>query len=304
VLVRLALNYNILHYALGAAPGSNWILYGYGIPAAACFFAADQFRKVKDDALVAALEAAALAFAVLLVSLEIRLFIAGSLEAPNYGLLEQSLQSIAWLAMGSVLILRKARGANLIARHGGRILLGAAAAQIVLLQLLASNPLWTMDGVGAAPLLNVLSLAYLAPAAFAFGVSYHARDRLPERALAGAAIAGFVLVFADLSLEVRRAYHGAVLSVGATSDAELYSYSVAWLLYGAALLGLGLFWKQPLMRYASLAVFAIVSVKVFLIDMSGLTGLYRVASFLGLGLSLVAIGYLYQRFVPARAADV
>lgn len=304
VLVRLALNYNILHYALGAAPGSNWILYGYGIPAAACFFAADQFRKVKDDALVAALEAAALAFAVLLVSLEIRLFIAGSLEAANYGLLEQSLQSIAWLAIGSVLILREARGVNLIARHGGRILLAAAAAQIVLLQLLASNPLWTTEAVGNAPLLNVLSLAYLAPAAFAFAVSYSARDNLPAAALKAAELAGFVLLFADLSLEVRRAYHGAVLSGGATGDAELYTYSAAWLVYGAALLGLGLFWKQPLMRYASLAVFAIVSVKVFLIDMSGLTGLYRVASFLGLGLSLVAIGYLYQRFVPTRAADV
>jgi uncharacterized membrane protein len=37
--------------------------------------------------------------------------------------------------------------------------------------------------------------------------------------------------------------------------------------------------------------------KVFLYDMSILTGLYRVLSFLGLGLALVAIGFLYQRFV-------
>lgn len=35
-----------------------------------------------------------------------------------------------------------------------------------------------------------------------------------------------------------------------------------------------------------------------------LTGLLRAASFLGLGLSLVALGWLYQRFVfPARATD-
>jgi uncharacterized membrane protein len=31
--------------------------------------------------------------------------------------------------------------------------------------------------------------------------------------------------------------------------------------------------------------------------MADLTGLYRVASFLGLGLSLVGIGLVYQRFV-------
>jgi uncharacterized membrane protein len=37
--------------------------------------------------------------------------------------------------------------------------------------------------------------------------------------------------------------------------------------------------------------------KVFLYDMSDLTGLYRVASFLGLGLTLIAIGHVYRRFV-------
>ena len=35
----------------------------------------------------------------------------------------------------------------------------------------------------------------------------------------------------------------------------------------------------------------------FLIDMSALTGLYRVASFMGRGLFPAGIGYLYQRFV-------
>jgi len=44
------------------------------------------------------------------------------------------------------------------------------------------------------------------------------------------------------------------------------------------------------------------------VQVSGLgtkySGLYRVASFLGLGLSLVAIGYLYQRFVPTRATQM
>jgi uncharacterized membrane protein len=40
--------------------------------------------------------------------------------------------------------------------------------------------------------------------------------------------------------------------------------------------------------------------KVFLVDASDLTGLYRVASFLGLGLSLIGIGYLYQRLLFRR----
>ena len=50
-------------------------------------------------------------------------------------------------------------------------------------------------------------------------------------------------------------------------------------------------------RYAGLAVMVLVVLKVFLWDMSGLEGLYQIGSFLGLGLSLVGIGWLYQRFV-------
>ena len=37
--------------------------------------------------------------------------------------------------------------------------------------------------------------------------------------------------------------------------------------------------------------------KVFLYDMSELKDLYRVLSFFGLGVSLLALGYIYQRFV-------
>ena len=42
--------------------------------------------------------------------------------------------------------------------------------------------------------------------------------------------------------------------------------------------------------------------KAFVFDMAALTGLYRAASFLGLGASLVALAYLYQRLI-ARIAS-
>jgi uncharacterized membrane protein len=37
--------------------------------------------------------------------------------------------------------------------------------------------------------------------------------------------------------------------------------------------------------------------KVFLLDLEDLRGLYRVGSFLGLAVSLLAVSLLYQRFV-------
>ena len=41
-------------------------------------------------------------------------------------------------------------------------------------------------------------------------------------------------------------------------------------------------------------------VKVFLLDMAGLTGVWRALSFIGLGLVLIGIGYLYQRLLFAK----
>ena len=40
--------------------------------------------------------------------------------------------------------------------------------------------------------------------------------------------------------------------------------------------------------------------EVFLFDMSGLEGAWRALSFIGLGLALVGIGLVYQKFVFVR----
>jgi len=106
--------------------------------------------------------------------------------------------------------------------------------------------------------------------------------------------------FLWITLTIRQIAHGAMLDTGDITDAEQYGYSAAWTLYGLALLGLGTWKRSQVLRYASAVVVLITVCKVFLIDASNLTGLYRVASFLGLGLSLIGIGYLYQRLLFKR----
>ena len=71
-------------------------------------------------------------------------------------------------------------------------------------------------------------------------------------------------------------------------------------LFGVAYMG---FSKQSLVGYWEFLtpVIGLVCIKVFAIDMSGLTGLWRVLSFLGLGLALIGLGVVYRRFVlPAN----
>ena len=80
----------------------------------------------------------------------------------------------------------------------------------------------------------------------------------------------------------------------------MYAYSGAWLLLGAVMVAIGIRTGRKEIRLAALAVIALVTLKVFLVDMGALVGLWRVLSFLGLGLALIALGAIYRRFVVAR----
>ena len=304
VLVRLVLNYDVIGYPLGAVPPLGWVLYGYGVPAIAFYFAARMFRDAEARGeLVAMLEAGSLAFSVLLVSLEIRLFVEGSLAAMHYGLFEQSLHSIAWASIATAVASYTRRRPNPTLFMGAIVLFGAAAAQVVLLQLWVSNPMFTHESVGSLPVVNVLFLAYAVPALFAFRFAMAISGTRHDRFSHFAGGLGFVLVFAYLSLETKRVFEGPVFAFDRFSDGELYAYSFVWMAYALALLALGIATKRSVLRYASLAVLVVTVGKVFLIDMAGLTGLYRVGSFLGLGLALIGIGYVYQRFVFPRPQE-
>ena len=101
-----------------------------------------------------------------------------------------------------------------------------------------------------------------------------------------------------------RLFHGPVLTSGSISDAEQYTYSAVWLLYGVALLAAGIWYRSLPLRIASAAVIVLTVLKVFLIDMSDLTGIYRALSFLGLGAVLIGIGWFYQRLLfPVARPD-
>ena len=79
--------------------------------------------------------------------------------------------------------------------------------------------------------------------------------------------------------------------------------TLVWLAYGAALLGLGMALGESRLRLAGLAIGALVAVKVFVFDMGALSGLYRAASFLGLGASLVGFAYLYRRLIARTRGE-
>jgi len=71
--------------------------------------------------------------------------------------------------------------------------------------------------------------------------------------------------------------------------------SVLWAVYAGLSLALGFVWSAAMLRYASLGLLGITVFKVFLLDLSNVQTVYRVLSFLVLGLVLLAVSVLYQR---------
>jgi uncharacterized membrane protein len=140
------------------------------------------------------------------------------------------------------------------------------------------------------------------PALLALLLSYAVAGRRPAAYANTIAAGALILALTYVTFEIRRLYHGPVLIKGAISGAEQYTYSIAWLVFGVTLLGIGILFNSQRARLASAVVIALTIVKAFLIDMSTLTGVYRALSFMCLGLVLVAIGWLYQRILFRRQA--
>jgi uncharacterized membrane protein len=81
--------------------------------------------------------------------------------------------------------------------------------------------------------------------------------------------------------------------------AQQLSLSIIWTLYATFLIAVGIWKKYLPLRYMALLLFGVTILKVFLIDLSTLKLLYRIISFLVLGLILIAVSFLYQKYIVA-----
>ena len=71
--------------------------------------------------------------------------------------------------------------------------------------------------------------------------------------------------------------------------------SFVWTICAAAFIAVGLRRNYVPIRYLAIVLFGITVVKVFLVDLSVLGGIYRILGFIGVGLALLAVSFLYQR---------
>jgi uncharacterized membrane protein len=300
VVARIAYEPRIVGTELGTTPIFNWLLYGYGLPAAAFWIGGWLLRRRADDVPARIVDAGAILFTVLLVILEIRHYVTGGdIYQPVSQITEAALDVNAGLALAIGLEHIRGRTGSIVHNVGALIVAGLTLFIIVFELIIVVGPRFNNEPVGG-PVFNLILLGYGLPALLTGVLALIARTTRPMPYRAVAAVTAVTLALFYLTLEVRRLFHGPILG-GPTTDAEQYAYSTVWLGFGIMLLAAGFFIRSQPARLAALAVIALTIAKVFIIDTASISGIYRALSVIGLGVVLLGIGWVYQRLLyPTR----
>jgi uncharacterized membrane protein len=292
---------------IGTRPLLNGLVLRLGLPAAAVLLAGETLRRHADGIPAGILQAIGLVFAALFVALEIRHYANGGVVTTGpAGLGEQSALTLATLGFSIGLQRIGRRTGSRVYNTASLIAGGLGALAIAASHFITANPLLSGEPVGAGRVFNLLLPGYLLPAMAAAWVAAAARRARPRWFVLTFGALALALAFAYVTLMVRHGFQGSGLDLGPVGDAENWTYSAVWLVFGIALLAAGVLAGSTIVRAASGLVIALVVCKVFLFDMAALTGALRAASFLGLGAVLIVIGRIYQRLLtrgPAPGAS-
>lgn len=217
------------------------------------------------------------------------------------GLLERTIITQALFVGGWLLgagIVRPPRVERDLLRIGGTMLTALAAGRLIWFDMVVHNPAWDAQWVGTMPVLNLISAEYLLGAFWL----YLARRRADQATRSGFWLAAFfAALVAGAMLLVRQGFQGPILNGSDMPIAEYYVYSLAGLIVSIGLLVAGIRLPDKALRLAGLALLAATIVKVFLFDAGELEGIWRILSFLGLGVSLIGVGRLYGPVLRAEA---
>ncbi len=283
----------------------NWLLWGYGAPAVAFLLASRLLERSGRDRIVQLTESLGIVFATFLVFFEIRHALrAGDPLALTTDLLEIGLVATESLVFAILLARLDLSRGDPVYRWGSLIFKIASLALCAGGLLLIENPLLTDEPIPGGPVFNALIPAYLLPSLLAAGLALVERQARPRFYSLSSAILSLLLFSAYVGLEIRRLFAGPELALWRNfTQGEHWSYSVALLVTGILLLGLGLARNNRFARLASAAYLVLAVLKVFIVDLANLEGVMRALSFIGLGLVLIGIGLVYQRLLAHRPSN-
>jgi len=183
--------------------------------------------------------------------------------------------------------------------------LGFALFAVVLARVLFMPPPATTFFFNGRLLVEAIAIASVTVAVFAARRSWAQLTATEHTIVTVLGIALNVLVIVTLTSEVLLYFAPSpdlVFDAGARL-AEQLAISVLWSVYGIVLLALGVRQGIAALRWQALVLFGVTTMKVFFVDLGSLSGFYRIASSLALGVVLLVVSFLYQRRISASAPE-
>lgn len=245
------------------------------------------------------LEGACLHVLALFVTVQTQYWLATG--SPLYVLLEPAklsplvlaVHACNWLLLANLYLWRSALAGSLKQLYQiAAIVLLAAAGLLHGYLNFDANPFASNAALGDMLLWNQLLPLWGIPALLCFLCARLAPAEL--RSLMLVVATAFALLF--ISASIRHFWQDGSIGIElTTSMAEHFSYSLVYLLLaiGMVLSAQRQRWHQ--IRKAGFVLLSLVTLKVFLFDLAGLSGVLRALSFIGLGLSLVLLSWWFQR---------
>jgi uncharacterized membrane protein len=179
-------------------------------------------------------------------------------------------------------------------RFGGAGLLAASVVRYLVLSVPETPAVFH-------PIVHEAFVVGLVLAGLLYVLAWHSR-RI-EKAEAGNALSGTTVsaVVASVLVVIACSAHNDAywsLEGNHSADARFASslaLSAIWTILASVFIGVGLLRAFAPLRYLAMALFGLTVLKVFLVDLSSLGGIYRILGFIGVGLVLLAVSFLYQR---------
>ncbi|WP_417583638.1 DUF2339 domain-containing protein [Pelagibacterium sp.] len=274
------------------------------VPGLALLVGASLFALAVRDRLIAVIDLVG----VLVVALGVHVLIAPAFDADPIRMV--FVFGPAWFGLEFAIGAAAVWGAARFERAGllwsGVVVAGLAGMALIRLALVPVAEFWpAMDVPGIAVFnLATLTLGLSSALLVVIGRLLAMRnDQGWHWAGLGFYALGGVSVFVAMLLAIRHGFHPDLLQ-GETLRIERYAYTGGMLAFAFALLWLGTARNAQAIRFASLGVALATVGKLFIFDMGGLEGLWRIGSFLGLGLALLGVSWFYARFVFGLGSGV
>lgn len=296
VLLRITLSPWTAQYSSETIFTVHWSLIVLPIMTALVYSA---YRLHDNLTLKSWYEGALIHLIALFITTETSYFLVG--HYPDFTQLnfaELAVLSMNWLVLSTVYCWRFKLTERTLYLYAATALAAASAVAHLVINT-RYNPFLTTQEIGDYFFFNWLAVIWAVPAII-LAVNYHLNilpreiGRQKHKVLLPL-IGGFSFLFVNGLIRDFFQENQIWLEL-VTTQAEIYAYSVVWLILAGCFIIVGQRKIKAGIYQTGFAILLVVILKAFLFDMAHFDGFYRAISFIGLGLSLVGLGWLFTRF--------